>query len=116
MRRADQPTLAATIRRTIYEFFVQERSEGEQLITSLRWFLFRRCRRPIDDSLEETLERCPYDCGHGRIAFRFDDAPEKPCPMCSRLVYLTDTFRLHECIDEDIGSAGITAYLMTMLE
>lgn len=116
VRRADQPTLAATIRRTIYEFFVQERGEGEKLSTSLRWFLFRRWKRPVDDSLEEALEHCPYDCGQGKIAFRYADPPEKPCPTCGRLVYLTDTFRLHERIDEEMGAGGITAYVMTMLE
>lgn len=116
VRRTDQPTLAATIRRTIYEFFVQERREGEKLITSLRWFLFRRWKRPVNDTLEETLEHCPYDCGQGKITFRFADAPEKPCPTCGGLVYLTDTFRLHERIDEDLGAGGISAYVMTMLE
>lgn len=116
VRRADQPTLAATIRRTIYEFFVQDRGTDEKLITSLRWFLFRRWKRPVDDSFEETIEHCPYDCGHGKITFRFFDATEKPCPKCGHLVYLTDTFRFHERIDEELGAGGITAYVMTMLE
>lgn len=116
VRRADQPTLSATIRRTIYEFFIQERKEGEKLITSLRWFLFRRWKRPVDDTREETIEHCPYDCGQGKIVFRFADAPEKPCPTCGSLVYLTDIFRLHERIDEDLGAAGILAFVMTMLE
>lgn len=116
VRRADQPTLAATIRRTIYEFFVQDRGSDEKLISSLRWFLFRRWKRPVDDSFEETIEHCPYDCGHDKITFRFSDATEKPCPKCGHLVYLTDTFRFHERIDEELGAGGITAYVMTMLE
>jgi hypothetical protein len=48
--------------------------------------------------------------------FRFADAAEKPCPECGRLVYLTDTFRFHERIDEELGAGGITAYVLPMLE
>ena len=31
-------------------------------------------------------------------------------------MYLTDVFRLHERIDEELGAGGIAAYVMTMLE
>ena len=117
MHRKDQPSLQATIRRSIYEFFIKTRGgEEEKLITSLRWFLFRRWKRPPDDTLEETIEHCPYGCGHGKIAFGYTDPVEKDCPRCRKPVYLTDVFRLHERIDEDIGAGGITAYVMTMLE
>jgi hypothetical protein len=117
VRRKDQPSLSATIRRTIYEFFVKQRGdEGERLISSLLWFLFRRWKRKPDDHLEETIERCPHDCGHGKISFQYSDPTEKTCPGCGQTVYLTDTFRLHERIDEDLGAGGIVAYVMTMLE
>lgn len=115
IRRKDEGSLKATIRRTIFEFFDAKR-DGETLMTSLRWFLFRRWQRTPDDSLEEVLEHCPHDCGHGRITFSYADPAEKPCPQCERPVYLTDTFRLHERIDEELGASGITAYVMTMLE
>jgi hypothetical protein len=117
IRRRDQPSLSATIRRSVYDFFCQKRSnEDEQLITSLRWFLFRRWRRRPDDTLNEVIEHCPSKCGHGQITFCYTDPAEKKCPGCSRPVYLTDTFRLHERIDEDLGAGGIIAYVMTMLE
>ena len=117
IRRRDLPSLSATIRRSIYEFFQEDRAdEDERLITSLRWFLFRRWQRNSDDTREEVLEHCPYNCGHGSIEFTYGDPTEKPCPNCGEPVYLTDTFRLHERIDEDLGAGGITAYVMTMLE
>jgi hypothetical protein len=117
IRRKDEPSLSAAIRRTIYEFFIKDRDgDGDKLITSLRWFLFRRWKRNPDDGLEEVLEHCPYDCGHGRIGFRYSEPTEKDCPNCARPVYLADTFRFHERIDEDLGAGGILAYVMTMLE
>ena len=113
----DQPTLSATIRRTIYEFFIKKReNDNARLITSLRWFLFRRWKRSPDSNLEEIIKRCPSECGYGPITFRYSDSNEIPCPGCNQPVYLTDTFRLHERIDENLGAGGITAYVMTMLE
>lgn len=117
IRRKDQPTLSATIRRTIYEFFIKPRGDDdEKLVTSLKWFLFRRWKRKPDDGIEQVIEHCPSGCGQGSVAFRYADSTELPCPSCGQAVYLTDAFRLHERIDEELGAGGITAYVMTMLE
>lgn len=117
IRHEGQPSLAATIRRAVFHFFQQPRgAEGEQLLTSLRWFLFRRWKRTPDDSLQVELAHCPFECGQGLIAFRHSDPSERRCPTCDRPVYLTDVFRLHERVDEETGGSGIAAYVMTMLE
>lgn len=117
IRHQGQPSLAATIRKAVYDFFEQKRGpDDEQLMTSLRWFLFRRWMRTPDDSATVELAHCPFDCGQGPIAFRNDDATQRPCPTCNRSVYLTDVFRLHERVNEETGGSGIAAYVMTMLE
>lgn len=117
VRRKDQPSLSATIRRTIYEFFVTARGhDDDKLVTSLLWFLFRRWKRKPDDSIEQVIEHCPSGCGHGPVKFLHADPTERACPGCGQAVYLTDVFRLHERIDEELGAGGISAYVMTMLE
>lgn len=117
IRHEGQPSLAATIRKAVFDFFEQKRgADGEQLMTSLRWFLFRRWRRSPDESLQIELAHCPFDCGQGLIPFQFGDAAERRCPTCDRPVYLTDVFRLHERVDEETGGSGIAGYVMTMLE
>jgi hypothetical protein len=117
IRDSAQPSLAATIRRAIYDFFEKTRGpEGEQLATSLRWFLFRRWKREPDDNLHVDLEHCPNGCGHGSISFAHSDPTLMSCPGCGQPVYLTDSFRLHERVDEETGGSGIAAYVMTMLE
>jgi hypothetical protein len=117
IRLKGQPTLAATIRKAIFDFFELKRgSDEEQLITSLRWFLFRRWIRTPDDSFEIELTHCPLECGQGIISFRYTDPVERCCPRCGKPVYLTDVFRLHERVDEETGGSGIAAYVMSMLE
>ena len=117
IRHNAQPSLAATVRRAIYDFFERVRGpEGDQLAASLKWFLFRRWKRKPDDALRVDLEHCPYGCGHGLISFVHSDATRKECPGCGQPVYLTDSFRLHERVDEETGGSGIVAYVMTMLE
>ncbi len=38
------------------------------------------------------------------------------CARTNRPIYLTDVFRLHERIDENLGAGGILGYLMTTIE
>lgn len=117
IRHQNQPSLAATIRKAVFDFFEQRRGDdGEQLMTSLRWFLFRRWKPTPDESATVHLAHCPFDCGQGEIVFGYADASERSCPTCDRAVYLTDMFRLHERVDEETGGSGIAAYVMTMLE
>ena len=116
IRRRGQPSLASTIRSTIYDFFTKARGNDEKLIASLKWFLFRRWNRNPDDSHAQTIEHCPSGCGYGATKFSYGDPTEKTCPECDAPVYLTDVFRLHERIDEELGAGGIIAYVMTMLE
>jgi hypothetical protein len=117
IRHKGQPTLSATIRRAVYDFFDKKRgSEADQLMESLKWFLFRRWMRKPDDSMRVDLESCPFGCGHGPIGFSFFEPTSKTCLGCAQPVYLTDSFRLHERIDEEMGASSISAYVMTMLE
>lgn len=115
--RKDQPSLAATVRRTVYDFFLRQVDEQSTMLDSLRWFLFRRWERNPDDGRTEEIAHCPWpDCDQPKILFRHTDNTERPCPACGKPIYLTDVFRLHERVDEDQGAGGISAYVMTTLE
>jgi hypothetical protein len=118
IRQTGEPTLASSIRRTIYEFFSRSRGLAEEsLIKTLVWFLFQRWEMPPDDSREEILAHCPNaDCDAEDLRFHYDSPTVFHCPSCSRPVYLTDVFRLHERIDEEQGAGGILTYVITLLE
>lgn len=115
--RKDQPSLSATIRRTVYDFFLRRIDEQSTLLDSLRWFLFRRWEGKPDNARIALVAQCPWpECDQKDISFHYGDTAEKLCPACGKPVYLTDVFRLHERIDEEQGAGGISAYVMTMLE
>jgi NurA domain len=118
IRQIGESTLASSIRRTIYEFFIRSRGPAEEsLIKTLAWFLFRRWEMPPDDSREEILAHCPNtDCDAADLRFHYDSPIVFQCPSCGRPVYLTDVFRLHERIDEEQGAGGILTYIITLLE
>lgn len=117
IRHGKHSTLASTIRSAIYEFFEKKRVPGDdQLLLSLRWFLFRRWKKQPDEAAVVELAHCPYRCGHGQITFSHAEPSLKKCPKCGGDVYLTDSFRLHERVDEELGGSGIAGYVMTMLE
>src|SRR3989442_112505 len=110
----DQPTLTASVRVTLYDFFRQVR-DGTSMLETLRWFLFEEYLHPEDDY---TLASCPECRKTDVTVYRSEVSKEGrfPCRNCSASLYLTDVFRLHEAIDDTIGAGGILGYVTTLLE
>lgn len=110
----DQPTLTASVRAALYDFFLQPR-DGSSLLETLRWFLFEEYQVP---QASYELASCP-DCGTGNIQIRRDQVTKEgrfPSDKCAHQLFLTDVFRLHEAIDDTVGAGGILGYVTTLLE
>ena len=118
IRHSAQPSLAATIRRAVYDFFERTRGpEGDQLLASLKWFLFRRWKRQPDETIRIDLEHCPYRLRpwlhivlarrrHVKVMLGLRQA------CLSRLT----RFGCMSAWTRSMGGSGIAAYVMTMLE
>lgn len=108
-------TLKSSIRRAIYNFFMEERDQTSFMET-LKWFLFEEYR----DTPEETyvLGSDPNtDAGTGAIALhRKQMNPDYTFSTSGGRIYLTDVFRLHETVDEEQGAQGILGYLTRVIE
>lgn len=110
----EELSVTASVRATLYEFFARE-MDGTSLLESLRWFLFEEYGTPCG---EYVLASCP-ECAERSVALSKAEVTPSgrvPCPKCGKLLYLTDVFRLHEAIDDDIGAGGILGYVTTLLE
>ena len=105
-------TLTHSIRKTIHDFLC----EGDnKLAEALKWLIFEEYSSP-----KETwrLASCPccektnIDLMRSEMSIDFTFS----CSECHENLYLVDTLRLHEAIDDELGAGGILGYLSSALE
>jgi hypothetical protein len=107
-------TLTQSVRRAVYNFYVKN-PVADRLIDTLKWLLYREYGAKRD---EWALSSCP-SCELRAISLERSKIKKDhtfDCPNCREIIYLTDIFRLHESIDDELGAAGVLGYLMTATE
>jgi hypothetical protein len=107
-----EPTLTSSIRKVLFDFFAQNGEKGTFLET-LFWFIFEEyngCKseyslasHPCADISNVFLKKSEMKSNYTW------DTPEGT-------IYLTDVFRLHEAVDDELGAGGILSYVMTTIE
>jgi len=108
----------ATARKAVIDFFEQP-IDKTNLCSTLKWFIFEEY--VLQDPVGVwTLAGCPYDdCDATHIDLKQKEISAGftwKCPRCERDIHITDTFRLHEVIDNEIGGSGVLSYMVTLLE
>jgi hypothetical protein len=107
-------TLTQSVRKAVYDFFCRAMDDGK-IIESLRWFLFEEYAGGVPSW---TLASCPV-CGGRSIPLQLSSMARDhtfACPACGGHIYLTDVFRLHEVVDDELGAGEILGYLTTTIE
>lgn len=110
----DQESFTSSFRKAIFEFFGNGSSKN--LIETLKWFIFKEYLTSPDESY--ALASCP-SCKAPNIALERARISKEflfACPKCNKNIFLTDAFRLHEAIDDELGAAGVCGYLTTVIE
>jgi hypothetical protein len=107
-------TLTQSVRKAVFDFFCRAMDDGK-LIETLRWFLFEEYTGGIPFW---TLASCPACPKRSIPLHRTSMARDHTfaCPECGGKVYLTDVFRLHEVVDDELGAGEILGYLTTTIE
>lgn len=123
VRFKNKPTLLESVRAAVYDFFAKETlSEAESLLDTLKWFVYRRYKNPRERTAKDktwVLSSNPLSSSSGRLDLHEDDMSRQGtfvCPETGGTLYLTDIFRFHEVIDEEVGAAGICGYLAGVIE
>lgn len=110
----DGGTLTSFVRKTIFDFFNSTDLDDQRLIETLGWLLFEKYKPSGLESWE--LSHCPV-CGKPvEIKEAQLENYSTKCPNCNEIIYLTDVFRLHEAIDDELGASGVLGYLSTTIE
>ncbi len=109
-------TLTDSVRKSVYEFF-KNKNDGTNLLETLHWLLFEIYDIPLEFC--DPLARCP-NCNQPDVTFYKDDFNSefisKSCKECNEEIYITDIFRLHEAVDNELGAGGILGYLTNLIE
>ncbi|HAT8622155.1 TPA: NurA domain-containing protein [Legionella pneumophila subsp. pneumophila] len=106
-------TFLNSFRYALYNFFKTELEEG---LETFKWFLFEEYKSSPEISW--ILSLCPH-CRTSRINLERAKISKYftfHCHECNGEIYITDTLRLHEVVDEEMGASGALGYLSTSLE
>jgi hypothetical protein len=109
-----EKTLIDSIRRAIYRFFMEEVDEG-RLIETLKWLVYEDFDARLDTW---TLGSCPV-CAEPKVSLSKKSISKEfifKCGSCKSDIFITDIFRLHEAIDNELGAGGILSYVVTAFE
>ena len=110
--------LVSSVRKAIFDFFANQ-PERNGFISALAWLLFEKYN-PNSTDVTWTLASCPI-CDEKNIPITHkmienDYTFKCTSKLCNGKIYLTDVFRLHEVIDNELGASGILGYLTTAVE
>ena len=117
----EEYSLKSSFRRVIFEFFCSDFSVKffdtpviDNFIETLKWLIFEEFESY--NSYEWKLATCPH-CDKTITLFKGNMVDYKfLCDECSGSIYLTDVFRFHEKVEEDLGAGGVLGYLIRLLE
>jgi hypothetical protein len=107
-------SLTRSVRKAVYDFFRKAMDNG-QLIETLRWFLYEEY---AGGARAWILASCP-DCAARSVSLDRSALANDhtiPCPNCKARLFLTDVFRFHEVVDDELGAGEILGYLTTTIE
>ncbi len=110
----EENTLTGSVRRAVHDFF-RQKMDDERLADTLSWFIFQEYGPKVS---AWTLASCPV-CSTPNVQLRRSEMTSShtfSCDTCSGEIYLTDVFRLHEAVDDELGAGGILGYVTTTIE
>jgi len=110
----NESSLTNAFRRTLYEFFMD--FEGICLMKTLDWFIFEKYKS--NNSNSYILGSNPNNhISKGNIELISSQmSKEYTFGHEDGKIYLTDVFRFHEAIDNDLGAAGVLGYVTRLVE
>lgn len=103
-------TLSYSVRKALFDFF-----RKHDYLETLKWFIFEEYKKKPRNTRE--LSNHPLNTSSKNILFERDKiTTDYMLPHADGDLFLTDIFRLHEVVDEDIGAGGIIGYLRNLIE
>lgn len=103
-------TLTYSVRKALYDFF-----KKQGYLSTLKWFLFEEYKKTPKS--ERELASHPNNSMTKKVIIGRDEIDSDFIIHHSEGdIFLTDIFRLHEVVDEDLGAGGVVGYLRNLIE
>lgn len=105
MRKVGSAVPRGPVGRGIFQFFNGAVLSGFSLMETLRWFVFREFESSSGDARVWHFASNPCTPDREGIDLRLSDMRSDYTFVCARTnspIYLTDVFRLHERIDDEV--------------
>lgn len=110
-----QNSLKDSIRKILYDFFMNNH-DNENFMETLKWFIFEEYKSTPRD-VYDLASHPNKDVGTGIVQLNRNNLKSDfTFDSTDGIIYLTDVFRLHEVIDEELGAGGILGYITRLIE
>ena len=110
-----QSSLKNSIRKAIYDFFMQQR-DSSTFMETLKWFIFEEYKSNPRESYGLATDPNSENSEVKPTLVRNNINPNYTFDSPTGQIYLTDVFRLHEVVDEEHGAGGLLGYLTRLIE
>lgn len=114
VNRKNEPNLTTSVRKSLYEFFTKK-IDDSSLIDTLKWLIYEEYSPKSDISSYAITNPNPYSQIRNIELKKSEMKANYTFDVGGELVYLTDVFRLHEKIDDEIGASGILGHIDTLI-
>jgi len=110
----NQSSLTNAFRKTLYDFFMD--FEGVCLMEALDWLVFEKYQKNPLDAYMLGSNPNKKDVKGNIELIRKNMTKDYKFKHEDGDIYLTDIFRFHEVIDDDLGAAGVLGYVTRLIE
>lgn len=110
----DSTSFVDSFRKSLYNFFIKK-SGDDIFADTLKWLIFQEFDKPLSEYI---LASCP-NCGEKNVSLNSKNKQTNfiyICNACNKEIYITDVFRLHEAVDDEMGAGGVIGYLTVLIE
>jgi hypothetical protein len=108
--KGNRASLTYSVRKALYDFF-----KKHDYLSTLKWFLFEEYKSTTKS--DRILASHPVNSLTKNIIFEKNKiTSDYILPHTDGDLFLTDIFRLHEVVDEELGAGGIVGYLRNLIE
>ncbi len=113
----NEASFSDSFRKTIYEFFMKE-NEGGSLMETLKWLVFEDYNSKKSNDKDYIIQNPNNKTSEPEsISLRKSEMNSNyTFTIMNEKVYLTDIFRFHEKIDDELGAEGVLGNLSTLIE